>query len=311
MGEAVCTGVHKGDPKDAWRTLCSASRMCPSCSRKRSIQKAADLRRRLQVMDYLNEGDYTVGVLTVTLPGKDHPIRHGTLQEQYDYFTKRVKFPRLPGEHSMRGLNYFLTSKIDQITGRTISGIGCLGGKHFLEFKWSRKHEWWNLHCHTVFWSYGKLDVLKATSTTKQNFELGEETLLRTKINRGRMAKRTLGALGFGPRYTLDYADLHEMDAMIQYSNKVAYTTKPFTAPKFKDKEIAEFLAGSGGTLPRLARPFGDAQKRLVEIPDQDGVPPWFKSHVAKSNGLFKEWLLKETVDGNIHGRSSSSKGTL
>jgi len=302
MGEAVCTGVHKGDPKDAWRTICSASRMCPSCSRRRSIQKAADLRRRIEVMDYQNEGDYVVGVLTVTLPGKDHPIRYGTLQEQYDYFTERVCFPGLPGAHSMRGLNYILVGKRDEGpggSGRTISGVGALGGKHFLEFTWSKKYEWWNLHCHTVFWAYEKLTGFKSTSTTKQNFELGEETLLRTKKNRAKYAKKLLAdTLGFGPRYTLDYADVHEMDAMIQYSNKVAYSTKPFKAPKEKDREIQDFLAGSGGTLPRLARPFGDAQKRLIELPDQDGVPPWFKSHVAKSNGLFKEWLLSGTDNG-------------
>lgn len=287
MGQAVCTGVHKGDPKDAWRTLCSASRMCPSCSRRRSIQKAADLRSRIEVMDFLNEGDYTVGVLTVTLPGRDHDIRHGTLQEQYDYFTERIYFPGVSGNHSMRGLNWLMAR------------LGALGGKHFLEFTWSKKNEWWNLHCHTVFWAYEKLDGFRSTSTTKQNYELGEETLLRTKTNRGRMAKKLLAdTLGFGPRYTLDYADLHEMDAMIQYSNKVAYSTKPFKAPKEKDSEIQDFLAGSGGTLPRLARPFGDAQKRLIELPDQEGVPPWFKSHVAKSNGLFKEWLLSETANG-------------
>ena len=288
LGEAVCTGVHKGEPQDAWRTICSASRMCPSCSRRRSIQKAADLRRRIEVMDFLNEGDYTVGVLTVTLPGKDHPIRNGTLREQYDYFTERIYFPGVSGYHSMRGLNWLMAR------------LGALGGKHFLEFTRSKNDEWWNLHCHSVFWAYEKLDGLKSTSTTRQNYELGEETLLREKTNRGRMAKKLLAdTLGFGPRYTLDYADLHEMDAMIQYSNKVAYSTKPIKAPRHRDKEVQEFLAGSGGTLPRLARPFGDAQKRLVELPDQEGVPPWFKSHVAKSNGLFKEWLLTQPANGS------------
>ena len=86
----------------------------------------------------------------------------------------------------MRGLNWLLNR------------VGALGGKHFLEFTWSKKNEWWNLHCHTVFWAYEKLDGFSSTSTTKQNYELGEETLLRTKTNRGRMAKKLLAdTLGF------------------------------------------------------------------------------------------------------------------
>ena len=35
LGQAVCLGVHKGDPRDAWRTLCHTSRMCPSCEQEK------------------------------------------------------------------------------------------------------------------------------------------------------------------------------------------------------------------------------------------------------------------------------------
>ena len=55
---------------------------------------------------------------------------------------------------------------------------------------------------------------------------------------------------------------------LLQYSSKVAYATKPFKAPKEKELEIRNFLIGLDGKMPRLSRPFGDAVKSIVSLPD-------------------------------------------
>ena len=101
LGQAVCLGVHKGDPRDAWRTLCHTSRMCPSCEARKAARRANGIRKRLHVWDFLTEGDFTVGVLTTTLPGASHWVRHASLKDQYDYITERRQ-----NTHSMRGLNF-------------------------------------------------------------------------------------------------------------------------------------------------------------------------------------------------------------
>lgn len=245
LGQAVCLGVHKGDPRDAWRTLCHTSRMCPSCEQRKATRRANGIRKRLHVWDFLTEGDFTVGVLTTTLPGKHHWVRHGTLRQQYDYITERRQ-----NTHSMRGLNYALQK------------LGAEGGTHFLEFTWSKINEWWNLHNHTLFWGYGQLDGIEATTKHQDAGEL----LLRKNV--GGDKNRFFERLGLGARYSLDYAEGHELEMLMQYSSKVAYATKPFKAPKEKELEIRDFLIGLDGKKPRLSRPFGDAVKSITSLPD-------------------------------------------
>jgi hypothetical protein len=127
-----------------------------------------------------------------------------------------------------------------------------------VEFTWNNKQSWWNLHGHTLFWGWEKLDHLKQTSS--YDFEREPELLLGTKINKGKRT-RLLEALGFGQRYTLDYAEAHELELMVRYSAKVAYATKPFKAPAQKGREIRDFLEGHDSAQPRLARPFGDSTR--------------------------------------------------
>jgi hypothetical protein len=90
--------------------------------------------------------------------------------------------------------------------------------------------------------------------------------LLMKKENKGR-TNVGLARLGYGPRYTLDYADTHELDQIIRYSSKVAYVTKPFKAPKHKFGEIEDFMY----TNPRLSRPFGRNQYKIDTLPDGYG----------------------------------------
>ena len=157
-------------------------------------------------------------MLTWTLPGKSHPIRYGSLREQYDYATQRVRFTGMPGDHSMRGLNW------------TLEKLGARGGTHFLEFTWNTKKQWWNLHGHSLFWGWTSLDHLKQTTEWRWN---PEETLLEQKSVPGKRTRR-LPHLGLGERYSLDYAEPHELEQAIRYSSKVAYATKPFKAPSSK-----------------------------------------------------------------------------
>lgn len=263
FGLAICKGtkpvMSKGSP---WESLCQKWAMCPRCEATRASRRASKLSRRIETEYELAEGDLSVGVLTWTLPGRNHPIRRGTLREQYDYATARVRFKGEPGDHSMRGLN------------RTLASWGARGGTHFLEFTWNSTKGWWNLHGHTLFWAWTALDHLPDTSTTVVNgrvvkhrvFE-NDDDLLGSQVVHGKRTRR-LPRLGFGERYSLDYAEEHELEASIRYSSKVAYTTKPFKAPKAKALEIGEFLQGdirNGITEPRLARPFGEATKPMVQ----------------------------------------------
>lgn len=248
MGAAVCKGVHKGDPRDAWRTLCHTSRMCPSCEQRKANRRAAKIVKRLEVMDHITEGDFTCGVLTTTLPGvRDKSgIRFGSLQEQYDYCTWRRG-----NTHSMRGLN------------KVLKELGAEGGSHFIEFTWNPDKNWWNLHTHSLFWGYGELDRLANTAS----HEVVDGELLMRKKNKGRRS-RVLGRLGFGQQYTLDYAEDHELELITRYSCKVAYATKPFKAPKHKEAEIRDFMIGLEGSKPYMSRPFGDASKSIITLPD-------------------------------------------
>ena len=246
VGLAICKGLNTGSPREPYEQLCSRWRMCPSCEAKKAGRRANRISRRLEVEYDAADGDMEIGVLTWTLPGRRHPIRRGSLTDQYRYATERVRFRRKTGDHSMRGLNLLMKR------------LGARGGTHFVEFTWNNKQSWWNLHGHTLFWGWEKLDHLKQTSS--YDFDREPELLLGTKINKGKRT-RLLEALGFGQRYTLDYAEAHELELMVRYSAKVAYATKPFKAPAQKGREIRDFLEGHDSAQPRLARPFGDSTR--------------------------------------------------
>lgn len=256
VGLAICKGVHMGSPRSPYQAKCAKWVMCPRCESEKAARVANRISKRLETEFELADGDLTVGVLTWTLPGRNHPIRRGTLREQYDYATARTRLKGLPGDHSMRGLNLWLNAK------------GARGGTHFLEFTWNPTRKWWNLHGHTLFWAWTAIDDLQ--ETTVRSWDPAESLLEEKKV----LGKRTRAfpRLGFGERYSLDYAEEHELQSTIRYSSKVAYTTKPFKAPKEKRGEIRDFLIGVDGPEPRLSRPFGEATKPMV----QNVLDGWF-----------------------------------
>lgn len=256
VGLAICKGVHMGSPRSPYQAKCAKWVMCPRCESEKAARVANRISKRLETEFELADGDLTVGVLTWTLPGRNHPIRRGTLREQYDYATARTRLKGLPGDHSMRGLNLWLNAK------------GARGGTHFLEFTWNPTRKWWNLHGHTLFWAWTAIDDLQ--ETTVHSWDPAESLLEEKKV----LGKRTRAfpRLGFGERYSLDYAEEHELQSSIRYSSKVAYTTKPFKAPKEKRGEIRDFLIGVDGPEPRLSRPFGEATKPMV----QNVLDGWF-----------------------------------
>jgi hypothetical protein len=247
-GLGICKGLNMGSPRTPYEPLCPRHSMCPSCERKKAGRRAHRISQRLQTEYELADGDLTIGVLTWTLPGKTHPIRYGSLREQYDYCTQRIRLKGEPGDHSMRGLN------------RAMNVMGARGGTHFLEFTWNDNMSWWNVHGHSLFYAWTKLDHLNETTDHR---EVEGELLLEKRV----LGKRTrrLPRLGFGERYSLDYAETDELERMIRYSSKVAYATKPFKAPRSKAGEIRDFLEGLDGTQPRLARPFGESTKPMVQ----------------------------------------------
>lgn len=246
VGLAICKGLNTGSPRTPYEPMCARWHMCPSCEAKKAGRRASRISRRLEEEYDAADGDLEIGVLTWTLPGRRHPIRRGTLSDQYLYATDRVRFRGKTGDHSMRGLN------------RMMHLLGARGGTHFVEFTWNNNSGWWNLHGHTLFWGWEKLDHLNSTSS--YDFESEPDVLLGNKVNKGKRT-RLLKRLGFGERYTLDYAEAHELDLMVRYSAKVAYATKPFKAPSQKRGEIRDFLEGLDHAQPRLARPFGDSTR--------------------------------------------------
>ena len=222
--------------------------MCPACEHKKAGMRAWQIGERLRNFDEETNGEMAVGVLTLTGPGREAPaFRYANLRNQYDYFTARKTLPGFVGEHSMRGVNKLLTDH------------GAVGGTHFIEFTFNQKQNWWNVHTHSVFWGDERLGILKDTT----RWEFPEDGPLLGVKTVGARQSIGLQRLGFGKRYSLDYAEDHELEQIARYSSKVAYATKPFKAPKSKSGEIRDFLLGLDGTEPRLARPFGEAIKGL------------------------------------------------
>lgn len=286
VGLAICKGLNTGSPRAPYEQLCARWQMCPSCEAKKAGRRASRISRRLESEFEQADGDLTIGVLTWTLPGKAHPIRRASLREQYEYATERVRFRKTPGDHSMRGLN------------RMMHRLGARGGTHFVEFTWNSSQNWWNLHGHTLFWGWEQLDHLNCTSY--YDFEEEPELLLGTKLNQGKRT-RLLEAIGFGQRYTLDYAETHELEQMVRYSAKVAYATKPFKAPLAKNGEIREFLEDN--PQPRLARPFGEQTR-------PDLVEGWmFEDERAEARynlrrqGFDEETILERMLQSRTYER--------
>jgi hypothetical protein len=234
------------------------------------------MKERLKVARHYLGNDMTVGVLTVTLPGQKHEsgIRYKSLKEQYDYAVSRTTLPGLPGWHSMRGMNRLLCGKPDHKgfgKNKVDHGLGADGGTHFLEFTYNNKKSWWNVHMHSLFYAAEKLDRLKQSEKVLEDPNCSHslhsyESLVPRSKAKGRTSV-VLSRLGYGSRYTLDYADSHELDQLVRYSSKVAYVTKPFKAPKSKFGEIEEFMY----TNPRLSRPFGRNQYKIDSLPDGYG----------------------------------------
>lgn len=248
-----CIGLDRG--KENPLQLCARGLMCPRCEERRAMKRSWKLCNRLQnEIDIAEDAGLRlkVGVLTVTLPGRHHPIRSGTLREQYDYITERTTLPGLVGEHSMRGLNH------------RIKEWGFTGGCHNLEFTWNDNQEWWNVHDHAILVGYEQdIDIpLKQTAIDDWN---DASLLADKKVKNG--ASTDLYRLGFGGIYSLDWAEDYEFEQAIRYASKVAYLTKPIKAPGEKRSELRKFFNGTdGGNFPRLSRPIGDWGRSFVPV---------------------------------------------
>lgn len=259
-----CKGISRylGD-----RSLCSRGTLCPACEQTRTSARRRTIARRLQYDLDLAEDEgrkLKVGILTLTLPGKDKDIRYAPLQAQYNYLTARTTLSGHTGWHSMRGLNTMLKE------------WGVTGGSHNIEFTWNSKRKWWNCHLHSLVVGYdGSLNMpLKETTKWTRMYDYENESYNswgnRSMPGRyrydlqdkevGNRQNKLLEQFGMGKIYSLDWAEPGELQNMIAYSSKVAYLAKPFKAPADKERELANFLVGEGSTkkAPRLGRTIGD-----------------------------------------------------
>lgn len=244
-----CIGVsmHTDD-----RNLCSRGMMCPRCENTRASKRAWNLCKRLENdLDMAEDegSQLQVGVLTVTLPGKGSRIRRANLRSQYDYMTSRTTLPYHVGHHSMRGLN----TKLKE--------WGVTGGCHNIEFTWSSKNKWWNTHCHSII--VGDKECMDVPLNETKSILWEHDRLLPTEKVTGGFSNR-LQDLGFGRRYSLDWARPEEFAQTIRYAAKVAYMTKPIKAPAEKRAELRRFFGGFDGTNPRVSRPIGDWGRSFV-----------------------------------------------
>ena len=259
-----CIGIrrHFND-----HSLCSRNTLCPACEEARTRARRRTIARRLNYDLNLAEDEgrkLKVGILTLTLPGKDKDIRYAPLQAQYNYLTARTTLSGHTGWHSMRGLNTMMKE------------WGVTGGSHNIEFTWNNKKKWWNCHLHSLIVGYDSSLSVPLKETTKWSrmydyenesynswgnrtmpgdyrYDLGDKEV-------GNRQNKLLEQFGMGKIYSLDWAETGELENMIRYSSKVAYLAKPFKAPPEKERELSEFLMGSHGKkkAPRLGRTIGD-----------------------------------------------------
>ena len=249
------------------RSLCSRGKLCPVCEQARTSARRRTIARRLDYDLQLAEEEgrkLKVGILTLTLPGKDKDIRYAPLQAQYNYLTARTTLSGHTGWHSMRGLNTMLKE------------WGVTGGSHNIEFTWNSRKKWWNCHLHSLIVGYdSSLSVpLKETTKWSRMYDYEGETYNsfgnRTMPGQyrydlgdkevGNRQNKLLEQFGMGKIYSLDWAEQGELQNMVAYSSKVAYLAKPFKAPPDRERELASFLIGEGSTkkAPRLGRTIGD-----------------------------------------------------
>lgn len=195
-----------------------------------------------------------VGVLTLTIPGRNHPVRYAPLREQYEYITERVTLPGKTGWHSMRGVN------------KMLDALGVHGGCHNLEFTWNEDEQWWNTHIHSLVIGYGlkkQFDNAGLFETAKFDWNANREWEWDKTLVGGFYDR--LAQLGLGRRYSLDWAEPHEYESIVKYSAKVAYMTKPVKATKEKRGELVRFFLSS----PRLSRPIADWRRQFyIEAPE-------------------------------------------
>ena len=239
-------------------SLCARGMMCPKCESRRAQNRGRILMKKLEAeLEIAEDSGWSkpdLGVLTLTIPGRDHPVRYAPLQQQYEYITQRVTLPGKTGWHSMRGVNKMLDM------------LGVHGGCHNIEFTWSEENQWWNTHIHSMVVGYGiKEEFNKAglKETATFGYDQNREWEWDKSLTGGYYDR--FKQLGLGRRYSLDWAEPHEYESVVRYSAKVAYMTKPVKAPKEKRGELVRFFLSS----PRLSRPIGDWRRIFyIDVPE-------------------------------------------
>ncbi len=175
-----------------------------------------------------------VQVLTVTLPGAWHGIRHASIFAQFEYFRARTTVRGLPGVWSMRGLNKVLTD------------AGAIGGWHFFEAAYNEKNKWWNLHCHTLLVGDITSVLPMSAHTIDENWErkIDKSVVMRSGVLRD---------LGYGEIYSLDEAQDYQQS--VSYCTKLAYCTKQkLSGP---EQQLVAFLRAR---KPHLSSSWGGAR---------------------------------------------------
>ena len=247
-----------GLARHAWdRSLCARERMCPKCNEIAAARKSVKYHRIIddefqQSKEYGPGWELRVDVLTTTLPGKQHWVRHESLRDQYNYITERTNVKGIGGDHSMRGLNHKLKE------------WGYYGGAHFIEFTWNKHRKWWNVHNHTIAVGFANdVSLPEKLKETSRKEWTGLRYEKEPYVDHGGFTNE-FKEIGLGRRYSLDKAEHHEVADCIGYVAKLAYVTKPVKAPAGKRKELRTFFAGLDGKKPHLTRPWGDWCKSRV-----------------------------------------------
>ena len=225
--------------------ICGREQGCPQCNVARVRRRIASLFRTIDILE--SETPWNYGLLTVTLPGKRHEsqIRFSSLSEQYDYFTRAVKYRVDKKRYSatMRGLTKRLEDfGVDgSICGLEFTNGGGVGDN-------------WNVHAHLLLISAAKITIPESKkeidpwSDTWEYIEEGE---------RNPWSIRNLASLGFGAQY--QYTHIGNIDEALKEVGKITYGVKVERQEGLTNTDLVREMEQFFNKNPRLLRKTGVA----------------------------------------------------
>ena len=288
--------------------ICGREQGCPQCNVRRVRGRIASLLRTIDILE--SEVAWNYGLLTVTLPGKRHEsqIRFASLSEQYDYFTRTVKF-RVDKERystSMRGLTKRLEDfGVDgNICGLEITNGGGVGDN-------------WNVHAHLLLISGTEITIpeskkeIDRESDTWEYIELGE---------RNPWSIRNLASLGFGAQY--QYTHIGSIEDALREVGKITYGVKVERKDGEANTDLVREMEHFFSSNPRLLRktgvaiiPWEDKLRWATLYPDRPGADyvlnyeydtKLIKHH---ENFMVKQGYEKVDKYGQIIGKRKDKNG--